>query len=168
MWVKKTDEIKLAKDKFWKLDERNMRLCCIFPSTFRCLKFSIIKNVKRRMMQSFLGVISFLCLLLNFHNIMLSSVQLLSCVQLCYPMDCSMPVFPVHHQLPELAQIHVQWISDAIQPSHLLSSPSPPAFNLSQHQGLFQWVSLSHQVAKVLELQLHHQSFQWIFKTDFL
>ena len=71
-----------------------------------------------------------------------------SCLTLCNPMDCSMPGFPVHHQLPELAQIHVHWISDAIQPSHLLLSPSPPAFNLSQHQGLFHWVSSLHQVAK--------------------
>ena len=76
--------------------------------------------------------------------------------------------FPVHHQLPEIAQTHVHWVSDAIQPSYSLLSPSPPTFNLSQHQGFFQWVSSSNQVAKVLELQLHHQSFQWIFRTDFL
>ena len=96
-----------------------------------------------------------------------SSVQSLSCVQLCDPMDCSMSGFPVHHQFPELTQIHVHWVSDAIQPSHPLSSPSPPTFNLSQHQGLFQWVSSSHQVVKVLEFQLQHQSLQWIFNTDF-
>ena len=89
-----------------------------------------------------------------------------SCLTLCDPMDCSTPGFPVHHQLPETAQTHVRQVSDAIQPSHLLSSPSPPAFNLSQHQGLFQWVSSLYQVAKVLELQ--HQPFQWIFRTDFL
>ena len=83
-------------------------------------------------------------------------------------MDCSMPGFPVHHQLLELAQTHVHQVSDAIQPSHPLSSPSPPAFSLSQHQGLFQWVTSSYQVAKVLELQLQHQPFQWIFRTDFL
>ena len=79
------------------------------------------------------------------------------------PMDCSKPGFPVHPLL-ELAQTHVHWVHDAIQPSHPLSSPSPPAFNLSQHQGLFQWVSSSHQVAKVLEFQFQHQSFQWIFR----
>ena len=73
-----------------------------------------------------------------------------SCLTLCNPMEGSMPGFPVHHQLPELAQTHVHRVSDAIQPSHPLSSPSPPAFNLSQHRGLFQWVSSSHQVAKVL------------------
>ena len=85
---------------------------------------------------------------------------------LCDPMDCSTPGFPVHHQLPGLAQTHVHWVSDAIQLSHPLPSPFPPAFYLSQHQGLFQWVSSSHQVGKVLELQLQHQSFQWIFRID--
>ena len=83
-------------------------------------------------------------------------------------MGCSTPGFPVHHQLPELTQTHVHWVGDAIQSSHPLSSPSPPAFNLSQHQGLFQWVSSSHEVAKVLEFQLQYQSFQWTFRTDFL
>ena len=83
-----------------------------------------------------------------------------SCPTLCDPMDCSTPGFPVHQQLPELTQSPVHQVSDAIQPSHPLLSPSPPTFNLSQHQGLFQGVSSSHQVAKVLELQLQHQSFQ--------
>ena len=84
------------------------------------------------------------------------------------PMDCSTPAFPVLHHLPELAQTHVHRVGDAIQPSHPLSSPyPPPAFNLSQHQGLFQWVSSLHQVAKILKLQLQHQSFQWIFRVDF-
>ena len=78
-------------------------------------------------------------------------------------MNCSTPGLSVHLQLPEFTQTYVHWVCDAIQPSHPLSSPSPPAFNLSQHQGLFQWVSSSHQVAKVLEFQLQHQSFQWIF-----
>ena len=79
-----------------------------------------------------------------------SSSVVQSCLILCNPMDCSAPGFPVYHQLPELAQTHVRQVSDAVQPSHPLSSPSPPAFNLSQHQGLFQWVSSLHQVAKVL------------------
>ena len=91
-----------------------------------------------------------------------------SCPTLCNPKDCSTPGFPVHHQLPELTQTHVHWVGDAIQPSHLLLSPSPSAFNFSRHQGLFKWVSSSHQVAKVLEFQLQHQSFQWIFRADFL
>ena len=75
---------------------------------------------------------------------------------------------PVLCYLPELTQTHVHRVSDTIQPSHSLSSPSPPAFSLSQHQGLFQWISSSHQVAEILEFQLQHQSFQWIFRTDFL
>ena len=75
---------------------------------------------------------------------------------------------PRFHHLPELTQTHVHWVRDAIQLSHPLLHPSSLALDLSQHQGLFQWVSSSHQVAKVLELQLQHQSFQWIFRTDFL
>ena len=91
-----------------------------------------------------------------------------SCTTLCDPMDCNTPDFTVNDQLPEFTQTHVHWVGDAIQPSHPLSSPSPPALNLSQHQGIFQWVSSLHQVAKVLEFQLQHQSFEWIFRTDFL
>ena len=91
-----------------------------------------------------------------------------SCPTLCDSMIRSTPGLPVHHKLPEFPQTHVHWVSDVIQPSHPLSSPSPPAFNLSQHQGLFQWVSSSHQVAKVLEFQLQDQSFQWIFRIHFL
>ena len=75
-----------------------------------------------------------------------------SCLTLCDPMNCSSPGFRVHHQLPELAQTHVHQVSDTVRPSHCLSSTSPPAFNLSEHQDLFQWVSSSPQVAKVLEL----------------
>ena len=85
---------------------------------------------------------------------------------LCDPVDCCAPGFPVLHYLPEIAQTHVHWVDGAIQPSHPLSSPFPPAFSVSQHQGLFQWVDSSHQVAKVLELQLQHQSFQWIFRCE--
>ena len=100
--------------------------------------------------------------------IQFSSVESLSRVRLCDTMDCSTAGFRVHHQLPEFTQTNIHWVIDAIQPSHPLSSPSPPAFNLSQNQGLFKWVHSSHQVDKVLEFQLHHQSFQWIFRTDFL
>ena len=89
-----------------------------------------------------------------------------SCSILCDPVDCSMPGFPVLHCLPDLAQTHVLWVDGAIQPSHPLPSPFPPAFSVSQHQGLFQWVDSSHQVTKVLELQLQHQSFQWIFRCE--
>ena len=80
------------------------------------------------------------------------------CPTLCNPMDCSVPGFPVLHHLLEFAQAHVHLVGDAIQPSYPLSSTSPPVFNLSQHRGLFQWVSSSHQVVKLLELQLQHQS----------
>ena len=88
-----------------------------------------------------------------------------SCPTLCDPMDCITPGPPVHHKLPEATQTHVYWVSDAIQPSHPLSSPSPPTFNLSQHQGLFKWVSSSYQVAKVLEFQLQHEA-EW-FSNDY-
>ena len=81
-------------------------------------------------------------------------------------MDCSTPGLPVHHQLAEFVQTHVHWMGDAIQPSHPLSSPSPPTLNLSQHQGLFQWVGASHEVVTVLALQ--HQTFQWILLPYFL
>ena len=87
---------------------------------------------------------------------------------LCDPMYCSTPGLPVHHQLSEFTQTHVHPVGDAIQPSHPLLSLSPPDFNLSQHQGLFQRAASLHQVARVLEFQLQHQSFQWIFSTDFL
>ena len=96
------------------------------------------------------------------------SVQFSSAtIHLCNPMDCCMPGFPVHHQLPEFTQTHVHHVGDAMQPSYPLLSCSPPTFNLFQHQGLFQWVGSSHQGAKLLEFQLQHQSLQWIFRTDF-
>ena len=91
-----------------------------------------------------------------------------SCLTLCNPMNHSTPGLPIHHQLPESTQTHVHGVGDAIQPSHPLSSPSPPTFNLSQHQGLFKWVSSSRQVAKILEFQLQYQSFQWTPRTDLL
>ena len=101
------------------------------------------------------------------NRIQFSSVTQL-CLTLCNPMDCSVPGLPVHHQLPEFTQTHIHWVSDAIQPSHPLPTLSPPAHNFSQDQGLFKWVSSSHQVAKLLEFQLHHQSFQGTPKTDLL
>ena len=90
------------------------------------------------------------------------------CPTLCDPMGCSTPGFPVLQYLLEFVQTNVHWVSDAIQPSHPLSSLYPLPFSLSLHQGHFKWVSSLHQVAKVLESQLQHQSFQWIFRTDFL
>ena len=120
--------------------------------------FTISTRLKKRGLFTIGGIIG--CHLAGFY---FSSVQSLSHLTLCNPMDCSTPGFPVYHQLLELTQTHVHRVSDAIQTSDPLSSPSPPAFNLSQHQGLFQWVSSSHQVAQALELQ--HQSFRGIFRT---
>ena len=109
---------------------------------------------------------------LNKHNKSNSQAQFSSvtqsCPTLCDPMDHSTPGLPVHHQLPEFTQTHVHWVGDPIQSSHPLSSPSPPAFNPSQHQGLFKWITSSHQVAKVLKFQLQHQSFQRTLRTDLL
>ena len=97
------------------------------------------------------------------------SVQFIQlCPTLCDPMDCGTPGFPIHHQLLELAQTHVHQVCNVIQPLHPLLSPSPPSFSLSQHQGLFQGVSSTHQVVKVLEFQLQHHPFQWILRIDFL
>ena len=96
----------------------------------------------------------------QFSSVQFSSVTQ-SCPTLCDPMNRSTPGLPVHQQLPEFIQTHVHRVADAIQPSHPLSAPSPPAPNPSQHQGFFQWVSSSHEVAKVLELQLQRQSLQW-------
>ena len=91
-----------------------------------------------------------------------------SCLTLCIPMNRSMPGLPVHHQLPKSTQTHIHWVGDAIQSSYPLSSPSTPTLNLFQHQGLFKWVSSSHQVDKVLEFRLQHQFFQWTPRTDLL
>ena len=91
-----------------------------------------------------------------------------SCLTLCDPMNRSTPGPPVHHQLPEFTQTHIHRVSDAIQPPHSLSSPSPPAPNPSQHQSLFQWVNSSREVAKVLEFQLQHHSFQRNPRVDLL
>ena len=125
--------------------------------TFYCLKHILISLIGK-LFWSFHGC--FILVILQFSSVTQS------CPTLCKPMDCSMPGFPVHHKLRELVQTHVHGVDDATQPSHPLSPSSPPAFNLFQHQDLFQWVSSSHQVAKVLQFQLQHQSFQWIFRTD--
>ena len=115
-------------------------------------------------------IIKYICQVFDRTFSMSVSVQFRSvtqsCLTLCDPMNTSTPGLPVHHQLPEFTQTHVHRVGDAIQPSHPLSSPSPPAPNLSQHQGLFQWVNTSHEVVKELEFQLQHQSFQWTPRTD--
>ena len=114
---------------------------------------------------------SFLVLLftsvVSFNSVQFSSVAQ-SCPTLCDPMNHSTPGLPVHHQLPEFTQTHVHQVRDAIQPSHPLSFPSPPALNPSLHQSLFQWGNSLHEVAKILEFQLQHQSSQWTPGTDLL
>ena len=104
---------------------------------------------------------------IEWSSVQFSSVAQ-SCLTLCDLMNHSTLGLPVHHQLPEFTQTHVHWVGDAIQPSHPLSSPSPPDPNPSQHQSLFQWVNSLHEVAKVLEFQLQHQSFQWTPRPDLL
>ena len=112
--------------------------------------------------------VSSMCLMMNFLVwLAFSSVSQSVVSDSLGPHGLQHSRLPVHHQLLEFTQTHVHRVGDAIQTSHPLSSPSPPAFSLSQHQGLFQWVGSSHQVAKVLEFQLQHQSCQWIFRTDF-
>ena len=144
-------------------------LALLNPSTLKYITilqhFFLSKRVS--LLQCWKYLVFIILCQLYFILVQFSSVAQ-SCLTLCDPMNCSTPGLPVHHQLPQFIQTHVHWNSDAIQPSHPLSSPSPPAFNLSQHQGLLKWVSSSHQVAKGLEFQLQHQSFQWIFRTDFL
>ena len=124
---------------------KNLSLLCLWSSEFNMYQRDLPYNM-----------------LLQFSSVTQS------CLTLCNPMDCSMPAFPVYCRLPEFTQTHVHQVGDDIQPSHLLLSPFTHTFNLSQHQGLLQWVSSSHQVAKVLELQLQHWSFQWTLRTDFL
>ena len=128
-----------------------------------CLTLNVVKNIYILNRQS---TDILLVWLFNKFSDQFSSVAQ-SCLTLCDPMDFNTLGFPVHHQLPDLTQTHVHCIGDAIQSSHPLSPPSLPAFNPSWHQGLFYWVSSLHQVAKVLAFQLQHQSFQWIFRTDF-
>ena len=112
-------------------------------------------NFRRQEQHQGMGLSVFICC---------CSVEQL-CLTLWDPTDCSIPGLSVLHHLPEFAQTHVYWVGDAIRSSHPLSSSSLPAFNLSQNQGLFQWVSSLHQVAKVLQLQLQYQTLQWIFRT---
>ena len=140
-------------------------LAIIFSHSEGCLLILLIVSFAVQKLSSLIRFHLF-----NFISIIVvqfSSVPQ-SCLTICNPVNHSMPGLPVYHQLPESTQTHVHWVSDAIQPSHPLSSPSPPALNLSQHQGLFKWVSPLHQVAKVLEFQLHHQSLQWTPRADLL
>ena len=145
--------------RFWET-KINMRLLPwrnpIQPAKEYCLQ------LKNTLYMSKIKTMNGFCLLFSLqfsHSVMSDSLDL---------MDCSRPSLPVHHQLLEFTETHVHWVGDAIQPSHPLPSPSPPTFNLCQHQGLFKWVSSLHQVAKVVEFQLQHQSFQWTPRTDLL
>ena len=135
----------------------------IFDHSSSVILFFLMELSLRDWYSSLLSL-SFSCSLSRFLFQFSSVAQ--SCLTLCDPMDCSTPGLPVHHQLPEFT--HVHWVNDSIQSSQPLSSPSSPTISLSQHQGLLEWVSSSHQMAKVLEFQPQHQSFQWIFRTDFL
>ena len=155
-----------------------MRLTCKFVFGVKQIAFHNVDMLHsiiwRSECRTFLNttIIHELCQAFYWDYLIYPSVQFSSvtqsCPTLCNPMNRSMPGLPVHHKLPEFTQTHVHWVSDATQPSHPLSSPSPPAPNPSQHQGLFQWVNSSHEVAKVLEFQLPHQSFQWTARTDLL
>ena len=145
---------------------------------FRSSEFSFLTKVFNVFTNSFWNITKFplwylfKCFSFSATDISFSLTQFSSvaqsCPTLCSPMNRSTPGLPVHHQLPESTQTHVHQVGDAIQPSHPLLCPSPPVLNLSQHQGLFKWVSSSHQVAKVLEFQLQHQSIQWTPRTDLL
>ena len=131
------------------------------------LQYSCLENsMDRRFWQATVHRITKRRTLLNT-SVQFSSVTQ-SCPTLCDLMNCSTPGLPVYHQLQEFTQTHAHRVGDAIQTSHPLSSPTPPALNLSQHQGIFKWVSSLHQVAKVLEFQLQHQFSQWTPKTDLL
>ena len=141
-------------------------------NTFVSRVMSLLLNTLSRFVIAFLPRSKHLYSSPNHLNQKILSVQFSSvtqsCPTLCKPMECSTPGLPVHQQLLEPTQTHGHCVSNAIQPSHPPSTPYPPTFNLPQHQSLFQWVGSSHQVAKVLESQLQHQPFQWIFRTDFL
>ena len=159
-WGKVNKTLKTSPLKNWSLYGE-----LVYHNNHFCpLPFASSVSNLRQILLFFFHILQFAFPLLS---VQFSSVAQ-SCPTVCSPMDCSMPGFPVHRQLPELTQTHVHWVNGAIQPSHLLSSPFPPAFNLSQHWGLFQWVHSSHQMAKVLEFQLWHQSFQWTLRTDLL
>ena len=136
----------LCTEHGWALICKSSGLCCTWskPRLMSALKWTLD---------------GFFHFLLFGHSVVSNSLG---------PQEYSTPGFPVLHYLLEFAQTHVHCIDDAIQPSHTVLSPSPPALNLSQHHGFFQWVGFSHQVAKVLEHQLQHQSSQWTFRVDTL
>ena len=149
--------------------QENAESATPFWKLYAVYTFSVLFATPRTPMLSTYGTSAFLKLdtkLRPFFLVPFNSVTH-SCPTLCDPMNHSMPGLPVHHQLPEFTKIHVCWVGDAIQPSHPLSSPSHPPFKLFEHQGLFKRVRSLHLVAKILEFQLQHQSFQWT-RTYFL
>ena len=135
----------------------------------------IINNSNKWLLLFYRTKFEMICYISIYNYIPIDNCYIMCCCSvaklfptLCDPMDCSMPGFSVFDYLPEFAQAHVHWVSNAIQPPHPLLLPSPFAFNPPQHQGLFQWISSLHQMGKVLELQLQQQSFQWLFRVYFL
>ena len=143
-------------------------LLCFHYHLFLCIffYFLFISSVISWLFISTLFILHIFVFLI-FFPVQFSSVAQ-SCLTICNPMNHSTPGLPVHHRFLEFTQTHVHRVGNAIKPSHPLSSASPPAPNPSQHQGLYQWVNSSHEVAKVLQFQLQHQSFQWTPKTDLL
>ena len=129
-----------CEPEYWEQIKENSNHHCVALTDHRALKRIYVLNKNFNLMTSLCSV--------QF------SLVAQSCPTLCDPMNLSTPGLPVHHQLPEFTQTHVHRVGDDIQPSHPVSSPSPPAPNPSQHQSLFQWVNSSHVVAKVLEFQL--------------
>ena len=135
---------------------------------FMVSKMLILRSLRFTFFLWVLFPFSNFCVVSEIKEVDVFSSVTQSCLTLWDPINCSTPGLPVHHQLPEFTQTHVHRVGDAIQPSHPLSTPSPPAHNPSQHQGLFQWVNSSHEVAEVLEFQLLYQSFQRTPRTDLL
>ena len=149
------------------MPSNHLILCChlpLLPSIFPSIRVFSNESALRIRWPKYW---SFSFNIRYMYSVQFSSVTQ-SCPTLCDPMNCSTTGLPVHHQLLEFTQTHVHRVSDAIQPSHSLSTPFSPAPNPSQHQSLSQWVNSSHQVAKVLQFQLQHQSFQWTPRTDLL
>ena len=161
--LKSNKENKTNKDCQCYLNENSLNLTFKAVSFFFLVSMMISQNVPKSHHRV---NISWWAPFYNY-SVQFSSVAQ-SCPTLCDPMNSSTPGLSVHHKLLEFTQTHVHQVGDAIQPSHPLWSPSPPAPNASQHQNLFQWVNSSHEVAKVLEFQLQHQSFQWTPRTDIL
>ena len=158
--------ILISKDE--SMVRKTSKNVCLLINDSKCVEIESTfhqQHIKRFIFSMLTIILCLLSLLIHIWSVQFSSVTQ-SCLTLCDPVNRSMPGFRVHHQLPEFTQTHVHRVSDAIQPSHPLSSPSPPTRNPSQQQGLIQWVNTSHEVAKVLEFHLQHQSFQWKPKTD--